>query len=142
MKTVITFGTFDLFHIGHLSILRRSAELGDRLVVGISSDKFSYSKKHKYPIFNENDRQRIVQSIKWVNDTFLEESFEYKRQYILDNKADILVMGDDWEGKFDEFKDICQVVYLPRTTGISTTEIIQTLQSIDFSKNKNNNKNN
>lgn len=135
MKTVITFGTFDLFHIGHLSILRRAAELGDRLVVGISSDNFSYSKKQKYPIFNENDRQKIVQSIKWVNDTFLEESFELKRQYILDNKADIFVMGDDWKGKFDKFNDICQVIYLPRTTGISTTEIIQTLQSIDFPKN-------
>lgn len=133
MKTVITFGTFDLFHVGHLSLLRRAAALGERLVVGISSDEFSYSKKQKYPTFNETDRQKIVQSIKWVNDTFLEQSFEYKRQYILKHKADILVMGDDWQGKFDDYKDICKVVYLPRTTGISTTEIIQTLQSIDFS---------
>ncbi|KKN25631.1 hypothetical protein LCGC14_0882590 [marine sediment metagenome] len=96
MKTVITFGTFDLFHIGHLSVLRRSAQLGDRLVVGISSDEFTYQKKSRYPIFKEEDRQKIVQALKWVDDTFIEESFDKKRQYILNQHADILVMGDDW----------------------------------------------
>nr|QBK87730.1 MAG: cytidylyltransferase-like protein [Marseillevirus LCMAC202] len=130
MKTVITFGTFDLFHIGHLSVLRRSAQLGDRLVVGISSDEFTYQKKSRYPIFKEEDRQKIVQALKWVDDTFIEESFDKKRQYILNQHADILVMGDDWKDRFDEFNDICTVVYLPRTTGISTTEILEVIKDM------------
>ncbi len=130
MKTVITFGTFDLFHIGHLSVLRRAAQLGDRLVVGISSDEFTYQKKSRYPIFKEEDRQKIVQALKWVDDTFIEESFDKKRQYILNQHADILVMGDDWKGRFDEFNDICTVIYLPRTTGISTTEILAAIKDM------------
>nr|QBK87440.1 MAG: cytidylyltransferase-like protein [Marseillevirus LCMAC201] len=130
MKTVITFGTFDLFHIGHLSVLRRSAQLGDRLVVGISSDEFTYQKKSRYPVFKEDDRQKIVQALKWVDNTFIEESFSKKRQYILDQHADILVMGDDWKGRFDEFNDMCRVVYLPRTTGISTTEILAVIKDM------------
>ena len=130
ITTVITFGTFDLFHIGHLNILRRAAQLGDRLVVGISSDQFTYQKKQRTPIFKEQDRQKIVQALKWVDDTFIEESFDRKRQYILDKHADILVMGDDWKGRFDEFKDICEVVYIPRTTGISTTEIVEIIQDL------------
>lgn len=124
MKTVITFGTFDLFHIGHLNLLRRAAQLGDRLVVGISSDCFTYQKKKRMPIFNEQDRQQIVQALRWVDDTFIEDSFELKRQYIIDHHADIFVMGDDWKGKFNDLNDICKVIYLPRTSGISTTEII------------------
>ena len=103
MKTVITFGTFDLFHIGHLNILRKAALLGDRLVVGISSDEFSHRKKDRYPVFNQDDRRKIVQSLKWVNDTFIEESMEKKRDYLLEHKADILVMGG-WIGEFD---DLC-----------------------------------
>ncbi len=130
VTTVITFGTFDLFHIGHLNLLRRASKLGDHLVVGISSDQFTYQKKQRVPIFKEQDRQKIVQALKWVDDTFIEESFDRKRQYILDKHADILVMGDDWKGRFDEFKDICEVVYLPRTTGISTTEILEVIQDL------------
>jgi len=130
MKTVITFGTFDLFHIGHLSILRRAAQLGDRLVVGISSDDFTYQKKSRSPIFNQYDRQKIVQALKWVDSTFIEESFDKKRQYILDQRAGILVMGTDWNGEFDEFNDICKVVYLPRTTGISTTDLLETIRDL------------
>ncbi len=130
MKTVITFGTFDLFHIGHLNILRRAARLGDRLVVGISSDDFTVQKKSRRPIFNQNDRQKIVQALKWVNGTFIEESFDKKREYILNQKADILVMGNDWKDRFNEFEDICQIVYLSRTTGISTTEILETIKDM------------
>ena len=132
MKTVITFGTFDLFHIGHLNILRRASQLGDRLVVGISSDEFTYRKKTRDAVFNQKDRQEIVKSLKWVTDTFIEESFEHKLQYILDQKADIFVMGDDWKGMFDEFKTVCEVVYLPRTTGISTTEILEAIQDLSL----------
>lgn len=130
MVTVITFGTFDLFHIGHLNILRRAASLGDRLVVGVSSDKFTYSKKQKYPIFPEQDRCKIVQSIKWVDTTFIEDSFDKKRDYILEHNADILVMGDDWKGRFDYLNEICKVVYLPRTSGISTTEILECIREL------------
>ena len=130
MKTVITFGTFDLFHIGHLNILRRAAQLGDRLVVGISSDDFTVRKKSRKPIFNQDARQKIVQALKWVDDTFIEESFDKKREYILKEKADIFVMGNDWKNKFNEFEDICKVIYLPRTTGISTTEILEAIKDM------------
>ena len=130
MKTVITFGTFDLFHIGHLNILHRAAQLGDRLVVGISSDDITFQKKKRQPIFTQSDRKKIVNAVKWVDDTFIEESLDKKRQYILEHKADILVMGDDWEYRFDEFNDICEVIYLKRTTGISTTEILETIKDM------------
>ena len=125
MKTVITFGTFDLLHIGHVNILNRSGKHGDKLVVGVSSDALNYKKKQKYPIYSENDRMNIIKNLKGVEQVFLEESLELKRDYILKYKADILVMGDDWEGKFDYLNDICEVIYLPRTKEISTTETIQ-----------------
>jgi glycerol-3-phosphate cytidylyltransferase len=119
MIRVITFGTFDLFHVGHLNLLRRAKQLGDYLIVGVSTDKLNYSKKKRLPIFSEPDRV----SIKYVDETFLEESLELKPHYIKKFSADILVMGDDWQGKFDFCKCICRVVYLKRTEGISTTEI-------------------
>ena len=128
---VITFGTYDMFHIGHLKILNRASQLKGqkgKLIVGISSDKFSFDKKNRKPIFNENDRLEIISNIKNVDEVFIEDSLELKRQYILKYKADILVMGDDWLGKFDEFKDICEVVYLPRTNGISTTSTIEDIK--------------
>lgn len=130
MRTVITFGTFDLFHVGHLNILRRASELGDRLIVGISSDRFTYEKKGRPPIFNQYSRQKIINSLKWVDATFFEDSFAKKREYILDASADVLVMGNDWAGRFDDLMDICEVVYLPRTTGVSTTEIIASIQDL------------
>ncbi len=120
---VLTFGTFDLLHIGHINIIKRAKELGDQLIVGISSDNLNFSKKQIYPVYNQNDRLTIVSSLRDVDEVFVEESLELKREYILKYKADILVMGNDWEGKFDEYSDICKVVYLPRTKEISTTEI-------------------
>jgi len=102
-KTVITFGTFDLFHFGHLRIINRAAKLGTKLIVGVSSDALNYSKKQTYPTYSEHDRMSIVNAIKGVTSVFLEESLDLKRQYILEHKADILVMGDDWLGRFDEF---------------------------------------
>ncbi|MGF1688926.1 adenylyltransferase/cytidyltransferase family protein [Photobacterium japonica] len=125
---VITFGTFDVFHIGHVNILERAKELGDHLIVGVSTDALNFSKKQRYPIYNEKSRAQIVNAIHCVNEVFYEESLALKRQYILEHKADILVMGDDWKGKFDEFSDICQVIYLPRTADVSTTEIIKTVR--------------
>ncbi|MBU2979977.1 adenylyltransferase/cytidyltransferase family protein [Alteromonas sp. C1M14] len=125
MKRVLTFGTFDLFHVGHLKILKRARALGDYLIVGVSTDALNYSKKQRNPIYNQEHRKEIIQELKFVDETFFEESLALKRQYIIDYKADILVMGDDWKGRFDEFKDICEVVYLSRTASISTTEIIE-----------------
>jgi len=98
------------------------------MIVGISSDNFSFSKKKRKPIFNQNDRLEIISNIKDVDEVFIEEALELKREYILKYKADILVMGDDWLGKFDEFKDICEIVYLPRTNGISTTSTIDDIK--------------
>lgn len=128
MKRVITFGTFDLFHYGHLMILERAAKLGDELFVGVSSDALNFSKKARYPIYSEIERMAIVKALKCVTETFIEESLELKREYLLKYNADILIMGDDWKGKFDEFKDIIEVVYLPRTPSISTTMLIEKIQ--------------
>ncbi|BAX80010.1 adenylyltransferase/cytidyltransferase family protein [Labilibaculum antarcticum] len=128
MKRIITFGTFDLFHIGHLNILERAKAEGDYLIVGISTDALNYSKKQKNPIYSEKDRMRIIQSLKVVDEVFYEESLELKGDYIKQHNADVLVMGNDWEGRFDEFKSICEVVYLKRTPSISTTEIIEIIK--------------
>jgi glycerol-3-phosphate cytidylyltransferase len=127
---IITFGTYDLFHIGHLKIIKRCKNMGDYLVVGISTDKFTYQKKHRYPIVNQNNRKEILESIKYIDEVFFEDSMEKKREYILKYKADILVMGDDWKGKFDEFNDICKVVYLPRTPSVSTTKLIEVIKDM------------
>ena len=124
-RTVITFGTFDVLHVGHIRVLNRSAALGDRLVVGVSSDALNFSKKGRNPVFSQDERLEIIASLKVVDDVFVEESLEQKRDYVMAHSADILVMGDDWTGKFDFLNDICRVVYLPRTPSVSTTAIIE-----------------
>lgn len=129
-RTVLTFGTFDVFHVGHLRILERAAALGDRLVVGVSADALNMRKKGRTPVFSEAERLAIVSALKVVDSVFVEESLEQKRDYILEHGADVLVMGDDWAGKFDEFEDICEVVYLPRTPAISTTAIIEQIADL------------
>lgn len=129
MKKIITFGTFDVFHAGHCKILERAKELGDYLVVGVSSDQLNMRKKNRSPVYSQADRFHILQSLRCVDEVFIEESLELKGQYIKDHNADILVMGDDWEGKFDNFRDICDVVYMKRTPAISTTEIIEIVRS-------------
>jgi glycerol-3-phosphate cytidylyltransferase len=129
-KTVITFGTFDVFHVGHLRVIQRAAALGDRLVVGVSADALNEKKKGRRPVFSEAERLEIVGALKAVDEVFVEESLEQKRDYILEHRADILVMGDDWSGKFDEFGDICEVHYLPRTPSISTTELIEKISDL------------
>ncbi|WP_339668570.1 adenylyltransferase/cytidyltransferase family protein [Dasania marina] len=131
MKTVITFGTFDVFHVGHVNILQRAASLGDALIVGISTDELNFCKKQRYPIYNQRDRMKIVNGMRYINLCFFEESLEQKREYILKYDADVLVMGDDWKGRFDEFKDICEVVYLERTPSVSTTQLIEVISSSD-----------
>ncbi|MDG2018567.1 MAG: pantoate--beta-alanine ligase [Porticoccaceae bacterium] len=129
MKTIITFGTYDLLHVGHIRLLSRARALGDRLVVGVSSDQLNFSKKNKFPEFSEEERMEIISMIKGVDKVFLEESLELKASYLKEQEADILVMGDDWSGKFDHLKSICQVVYLPRTPSISTSAIIEKTRS-------------
>ena len=123
INTVITFGTFDLLHIGHINILRKAKALGDRLIVGVSTDDLNFSKKNVYPVYNERDRFEIVQSICFVDGVFFEKSLEEKGEYIKMFHTDILVMGEDWKGKFDHWGEECncEVVYLERTEGISTT---------------------
>lgn len=128
MSRVITFGTYDLFHLGHLSLLERARAQGDWLVVGVSTDALNKSKKGRPPIYSESERMRIVAALRAVDEVFPEESLEAKREYILRYKADILVMGDDWAGRFDELNDICRVVYLPRTPSISTTATIERIR--------------
>lgn len=128
MRKIITFGTFDVLHIGHIRILKRAREHGDHLIVGLSSDELNFNKKGRNPIYSFQSREELLSSMRFVDHVFKEESLEQKREYILKYNADVLVMGDDWAGKFDEFKDVCEVIYLPRTPSISTTEIIEIIK--------------
>lgn len=124
MANVITYGTYDLFHIGHLRLLQRARELAGpngSLTVVVSSDAFNWKEKHKKCAIPDFQRAEIVGALKCVDKVLLETSWEQKRQDVVDNKIDIFVMGDDWEGKFDFLSDLCQVVYLPRTPDISST---------------------
>lgn len=128
--TVITFGTFDVLHVGHVRVLNRAAELGDELIVGVSSDALNHSKKGRNPVFTQDERLELVSNLKAVAGVFVEESLDLKRQYITEHHADVLVMGDDWGGKFDFCSDLCKVVYLPRTPSISTTALIEHIGTI------------
>jgi glycerol-3-phosphate cytidylyltransferase len=128
VKTVITFGTFDVFHVGHLRMLQRAKALGDRLVVGVSTDKLNYEKKGRFPVYSESERIEIVSALGCVSATFLEESLEMKDMYIVKYSAERLVMGNDWDGKFDCYRDLCEVTYLERTPSLSTTEIIEKIR--------------
>ncbi len=127
---VITFGTFDLFHIGHLNILKRARALGTELYVGLSSDELNMAKKGRNPIYSYEQRKQILESLRCVDLVFKEESLEKKVDYVKQFQADILTMGADWEGKFDFCKPYCQVIYLPRTPSISTTELIEIIREI------------
>lgn len=125
---VITFGTFDVLHIGHLRILEQARALGNQLTVGVSTDALSIAKKSRAPVYSQLERVRIVSALRVVDHVFLEESLEEKRHYIAHYKADILVMGEDWKGKFDDLNDCCRVIYLPRTPAISTTAVIERIR--------------
>jgi glycerol-3-phosphate cytidylyltransferase len=125
-RVVLTYGTFDLFHVGHLRLLMRARELGDRLLVGVSSDEFNAGKGKK-TIIDFDDRIEIVRSIRCVDGAFAETCWEQKRTDIEKYGASALVMGNDWMGKFDDLKDMCEVLYLPRTVGISSTHLKKVL---------------
>jgi glycerol-3-phosphate cytidylyltransferase len=126
MKKVITYGTYDLLHVGHINLLRRAKELGDYLVVVLSSDEFN-AIKHKSAYHCFEDRKIILEAIKYVDEVLPEYTWDQKIADVVDNKIDLFVMGDDWNGEFDFLKDHCEVVYLPRTEGVSTTKIKQDL---------------
>lgn len=128
MKKVITYGTFDLFHVGHLNILRRAKELGDYLVVAVSSDAFNEIKGKKC-VIPDYERMAIVEAIKYVDEVIPENDWEQKIKDVQEHDIDVFVMGDDWEGKFDFLSEYCDVVYLPRTEGISTTQLKTVLKS-------------
>jgi glycerol-3-phosphate cytidylyltransferase len=126
--SIITFGTFDVFHVGHLRLLERAKAYGDYLVVGVSTDELNVSKKGRHPVYPQEERKEIVGALKCVDEVFYEDSLELKGEYIRQYGADILVMGDDWEGKFDDFQTLCKVIYLTRTPAISTTEVIEKIR--------------
>lgn len=122
MKTVITYGTFDMFHVGHLYLLRRLSEMGDRLVVAVSTDEFNKS-KGKNTLIPYTQRAEIVEAIQYVDLVIPEESWEQKLSDVKKYDVDIFAIGEDWRGKFDFLTDLCEVVYLKRTKDISTTEL-------------------
>lgn len=126
MKKVITYGTYDLLHVGHINLLRRAKELGDYLVVVLSTDEFN-AVKHKTAYHCFEDRKAILEAIRYVDEVLPETCWEQKISDVVDNQIDVFVMGDDWKGQFDFLKEYCEVVYLPRTDGISTTKIKQDL---------------
>ncbi|WP_404971983.1 adenylyltransferase/cytidyltransferase family protein [Vibrio campbellii] len=130
MKTVITYGTFDLFHVGHIRLLRRLRSLGDRLIVGISSDSFN-ELKGKKSFFSYEERAEIVASCRYVDEVFPENDWSQKAIDIQKFEAHIFAMGDDWAGEFDSLCEFCEVVYLPRTENISTTDIKKALARVD-----------
>jgi glycerol-3-phosphate cytidylyltransferase len=130
LKKVITYGTFDLLHWGHINLLKRAKDLGDHLTVAISSDEFNAIKSKKSYHSFEN-RKLILESIRYVDEVIAENDWEQKISDVVSNDIDIFVMGDDWEGEFDFLKDYCEVVYLPRTVGISTTKIKKDLVKVN-----------
>ena len=128
MNKVITYGTFDLFHFGHLEILRRAKELGDYLVVAVSTDEFNWGEKQKKCVYPYEERADIVKAIRYVDEVIPETCWNQKQGDVIEQEIDIFVMGSDWEGEFDFLKRSCQVVYLDRTEGISSTEVKQTVK--------------
>lgn len=129
MKRVITYGTFDLLHYGHINLLRRARELGDYLIVAVSTDEFNWNEKQKKCYYSYEERKRMVEAIRYVDLVIPEESWEQKMLDIDKYDVDIFVIGDDWEGKFDFLKQKCEVIYLPRTPEISSTKIKQDLKA-------------
>ena len=128
MKKVITYGTFDLLHYGHINLLKRAKALGDYLIVALSTDDFNWNEKRKKCYFTYDQRKKLLESIRYVDLVIPEENWEQKVSDVKEFRINTFVMGDDWEGKFDFLKPYCEVVYLPRTPEISTTRIKEELK--------------
>lgn len=128
MKRIITYGTYDLLHYGHINLLKRAKEFGEYLIVALSTDAFNWNEKEKRCYFSYEERKQLLESIRYVDLVIPEENWEQKINDIQLYKIDTFVMGDDWRGKFDFLKDYCEVVYLPRTPEISTTQIKRDLR--------------
>lgn len=128
LKKIITYGTFDLLHKGHVLLLQRAKEYGDHLTVALSTDEFN-SIKGKQSYTSWEDRKFVLEALSCVDEVISEKNWEQKIEDIQENNIDIFVIGNDWEGKFDELKEYCEVVYLPRTEGISTSQIIKELNN-------------
>lgn len=128
MKKVITYGTFDLLHYGHINLLQRAKALGDYLIVALSTDEFNSDMKGKVTYFSYEERKRLLEAIRYVDLVIPEENWEQKVNDVQEFKVDTFVMGNDWEGKFDFLKEYCEVVYLERTPEISTTKIKKDLK--------------
>ena len=130
MKRVITYGTFDLLHYGHINLLKRARALGDYLIVAVSTDEFNRREKNKQCYFSYDQRKALVESIRYVDLVIPERSWDQKRSDVREYRVDTFVMGDDWRGRFDFLKDEgCEVVYLSRTPEISTTQIKRDLNN-------------
>ena len=130
MKRVITYGTFDLLHYGHINLLRRARQLGDYLIVGLSTDEFNWNEKQKKCYFSYEKRKQLLEAIRYVDLVIPEENWEQKRTDVKEYHVDTFVMGDDWKGKFDFLKEEgCEVVYLPRTPEISSSQIKEDLHT-------------
>ena len=130
VRTVLTYGTFDLFHVGHLNLLTRLRAMGDRLVVGVSTDEFN-ARKGKQTVVRFQDRMDIVSGLKCVDLAIPEFAWEQKVEDIRRHDVTVFGIGDDWRGKFDHLQDHCDVVYLPRTDQVSSTELKRLLQVLD-----------
>ena len=128
VKKVITYGTYDLLHYGHINLLKRAKELGDYLIVALSTDEFNWNSKQKKCYFPYEKRKQLLESIRYVDLVIPENNWEQKIEDVKEFKVDTFVMGDDWVGKFDFLKDYCEVIYLPRTPEISTTQIKKDLR--------------
>lgn len=129
MKKVITYGTFDLLHYGHVNLLRRAKEQGDYLIVALSTDEFNWNQKQKVCYFDYEKRKQLLEAIRYVDLVIPENNWEQKISDVKEFKVDTFVMGDDWKGKFDFLKEYCEVVYLSRTPEISTTQIKENLSN-------------
>ncbi|MED4224287.1 glycerol-3-phosphate cytidylyltransferase [Neobacillus cucumis] len=129
MKKVLTYGTFDLLHFGHINLLQRARELGDHLTVAVSTDEFN-AIKSKNAYHSYENRKAILESIRYVDEVIPETDWDQKVRDVLNHEIDVFVMGDDWKGHFDYLKDYCKVIYLPRTVGVSTTKIKRDLLTV------------
>jgi len=133
MKTILTYGTFDLFHIGHLNVLERLSSMGDRLVVGVSTDEFN-AQKGKRSLFDFEARCKIINGLSCVDSVIAEYSWEQKIDDINKYQVSIFGIGEDWHGIFDHLKAYCEVIYLPRTESISTTALKDSLSKLNADK--------